>query len=306
MLNLTMIGSGGNVPTPSRFCSSAFINYKGRKILIDCGEGSQISMKKIGCGFKDIDLILITHLHGDHINGLLGLLATMGNSEKRSPLYIVGPSGINRAIRAMMVLWEGLPYRLIVIEKPIGSFSINSPILREIEISSLDLDHSTECIGYSLYFKRNREFSIEKAKDRQVPKYLWSHLQKGKSFYIDGHTYTPDMVLGKSRPGIKLSYITDTRPIDSIIPFVSSSSLFICEAMYGDDLDISKAVKNKHMTFREAANLAYKAGVDNLLLTHFSPSLDQPSDYIDNARTIFENTELAYDGISLSIAYPNE
>lgn len=304
MLNLTMIGTGGNVPTPNRFCSSAFINYKGRKILIDCGEGSQISMKKIGCGFKDIDLILITHLHGDHINGLLGLLATMGNSEKRTPLYIVGPRGIKRAISAMMVLWEGLPYRLVVIEKPAGSFSINAPILKEVEISSLDLDHSTECLGYSLYFKRNREFEPKKALENQVPKRLWRHLQAGQTFHIDDLTYIPDMVLGKPRSGIKFSYITDTRPINSIIPFIQSSNLFICEAMYGDDLDIGKAVKNKHMTFREAANLACKGQVDQLLLTHFSPSLDRPDDYIENARSIFKNTKLAYDGINLSIGYP--
>ncbi len=306
MLNLTMIGTGGNVPTPERFCSSAFINYKGIKILIDCGEGSQISMKKIGCGFKGIDLILITHLHGDHINGLLGLLSTMGNAEKRSPLYIVGPRGIKRALSAMMVLWEGLPYRLVVIEKPVGSFSINSDVLREIEISSLDLDHSTECLGYSLYFKRNREFDPDKALENQVPKHLWRHLQAGQTFYMDDVSYTPDMVLGKPRPGIKFSYITDTRPIEAIIPFIKSSRLFVCEAMYGDDLDIGKAVKNKHMTFREAANLAYKGQVDHLLLTHFSPSLDSPGDYIENATSVFKNTSLAYDGINISIGYPDK
>jgi len=182
----------------------------------------------------------------------------MGNAEKRSPLYIVGPRGIKRALSAMMVLWEGLPYRLVVIEKPIGSFSINSPILREIEISSLDLDHSTECLGYSLYFKRNREFDPDKALENQVPKRLWRHLQAGQTFYVDDVSYTPDMVLGKPRPGIKFSYITDTRPIDAIIPFIESSRLFVCEAMYGDDLDIGKAVKNKSVKNRAGKETAIK------------------------------------------------
>lgn len=304
MINITMIGTGGNVPSPQRFCSSALINYKGKKILIDCGEGSQISMKKIGCGFKNIDLILITHLHGDHINGLLGLLATMGNSEKRNPLTIVGPYGIKQAIRAMMILWEGLPYELRVIENPFGCFSVTEEILNEIEISTIDLDHSTECIGYKLYFKRNRVFDMDKAKKNDVPKYLWSHLQSGKSYYTDEKEYSPELVLGDERKGIKLSYITDTRPIDSIPDFILDSDVFICEAMYGDDMDISKAAKNKHMTFREAATLAKLGNVKQLLLTHFSPSLENPEEFIENAKSVFSNATICYDGINFTIAYP--
>lgn len=306
MVNLTMLGTGGNVPSPNRFCSSAFINYKGKKMLIDCGEGTQISMKNIGCGFKGIDLIMITHLHGDHINGLIGLLATIGNAEKRSPLTIIGPKGIKRAIMAMMILIEGLPYQLNIIEDPVGSFSINDGHLKDIEISTIALDHSTECIGYSLYFKRNRKFCSKNAIKNNVPKALWSHLQKGKSYFVDDNNYTPDMVLGDERKGIKISYITDTRPINSIVDFVNDSDLFVCEAMYGDDIDISKAVKNKHMTFREAATLAKNGNVKKLLLTHFSPSVEKPDYFAENASSVFENTIIGYDGISLEIAYPDK
>lgn len=305
MLDLTMIGTGGNVPSPSRFCSCVLLNYKGTKILIDCGEGTQISMKNLGCGFKSIDLILITHLHGDHINGLLGLLSTMGNSEKNTPLTIVGPYGIKRAISAMMVLWEGLPYRLNVIENPGGAFSVNHEILKEIEISTHKLMHSTECIGYSLYFKRKKIFDIELANKNNVPKKYWKHLQEGRTLYIDDKTYTPDLVLGEERRGIKLSFITDTRPIDSICDFIEKSDLFICEAMYGDDMDISKAVKNKHMTFREAASLAKRGDVKNLLLTHFSPSLSNPEEFLSNATSVFKNTEIGFDGKKINIPYPD-
>lgn len=306
MVNITMLGTGGNVPSPNRFCSSAFLNYKGRKILIDCGEGTQISMKKVGCGFKGIDLILITHLHGDHINGLIGLLSTMGNSEKRTPLTIVGPRGIKRAIKAMLVLIEGIPYPLNIIENPSGAFSINDGQFKEIEISTIKLEHSTECIGYSLYFKRNRKFSPQNAIENNVPKYLWKNLQLGQTFYIDDNAYTPDMVLGEERKGIKFSYITDTRPINTIPEFIKESDLFICEAMYGDDLDIAKAVKNKHMTFRESASLAKLGKVKHLLLTHFSPSVDNPSYFIENARSVFKNTTIAHDGIKIDLSYSAE
>ena len=109
MIDLTLLGCGGNVPMPNRFLSSLFINYKGSKILIDCGEGTQVAMKKYNCGFKNIDLILITHLHGDHIIGLIGLLQTMGNSGKTDDLTIVGPIGIIDAMKAIKVLVEYLP-----------------------------------------------------------------------------------------------------------------------------------------------------------------------------------------------------
>lgn len=306
MVNLTMLGTGGNVPSPNRFCSSAFINYNGKKMLIDCGEGAQISMKSIGCGFKGIDLIMITHLHGDHINGLIGLLATLGNAEKRTPLTIIGPKGIKRAISAMMILIEGLPYKLNIVENPIGSFCINDDNLKDIEISTHTLDHSIECIGYSLYFKRNRKFCSKNAIKNNIPKNLWSHLQKGNSYFLDDHVYTPDMVLGNERKGIKISYITDTRPIESIVDFVRDSDLFVCEGMYGDDMDISKAVKNKHMTFREAATLAKNANVKKLLLTHFSPSVDKADYFIENATSVFKNTLIGYDGISVEVSYPSK
>lgn len=305
MVDITMLGTGGNVPTHTRFCSSAMIKYKGIKILIDCGEGTQISMKSIGCGFKSIDLILITHLHGDHINGLLGLLSTLGNAEKRTPLTIVGPKGIKKAIKAMMILWERLAFNLNVIEDPSGKFSVCDGVLKEIEIETTSLDHSTECIGYNLYFKRTRTFEVEKAIENNVPKKLWNPLQKGRTFFVDDKIYTPSMVLGSERKGIKISFITDTRPLSSIVKFVEESDLFICEGMYGDDLDIGKAVKNKHMTFRESATMAANGNVKKLLLTHFSPSMDRPQDFIENATNIFKKTIIGYDGINLSIPYPD-
>ena len=303
MVNLLMLGTGGNVPSINRFCSCLFINYKGSKILIDCGEGTQMSMKRYGCGFKDIDLLLITHLHGDHINGMLGLLSTMGNSEKRNPLTIVGPRGIKEAVRAMMILWEGLPFKLNIVENPVGAFSVIDKTLKEIEISSLPVEHSTECMAYGLYFKRNRKFDVDRARENNIPQKLWKGLQSGRTYYIDGKAYVPDMVLGKDRRGIKLSFVTDTRPIDTIPEFIEGSDLFICEGTYGDDMDIAKAVKNKHMTFREAASLAKKGNVEKLMLTHFSPSIESPKDYIENARSIFKNTLIAYDGIGLDLGY---
>ena len=303
MIDLTLLGCGGNVPMPNRFLSSLFINYKGSKILIDCGEGTQVAMKKYNCGFKNIDLILITHLHGDHIIGLIGLLQTMGNSGKTDDLTIVGPIGIIDAMKAIKVLVEYLPYKVNIIENPKQTFSLEHDILKDIDISTINLDHSTECIGYSLYFKRKPKFDIEKAILNQVPQNLWKKLQENSSAIYKDKTYYADMVLGENRRGIKLSFITDTRPTFEIPEFIYESDLFICEGMYGDDLDISKAVKNKHMTFRESASLANAGNVDKLLLTHFSPSIENPKDFIQNATNLFEDTIIGEDGLTLKLSY---
>ena len=303
MIDLTLLGCGGNVPMPNRFLSSLFINYKGSKILIDCGEGTQVAMKKYSCGFKNIDLILITHLHGDHIIGLIGLLQTMGNSGKTDDLTIVGPIGIIDAMKAIKVLVEYLPYKVNIIENPKQTFSLEHDILKDIDISTINLDHSTECIGYSLYFKRKPKFDREKAILNQVPQNLWKKLQENSSAIYKDKTYYADMVLGENRRGIKLSFITDTRPTFEIPEFIYESDLFICEGMYGDDLDISKAVKNKHMTFRESASLANAGNVDKLLLTHFSPSIENPKDFIQNATNLFEDTIIGEDGLTLKLSY---
>ncbi len=303
MIDLTLLGCGGNVPMPNRFLSSLFINYKGRKMLIDGGEGTQVAMKKYNCGFKTIDLILITHLHGDHIIGLIGLLQTRGNSGKTDDLTIVGPVGITDAMNAIKVLVEYLPYRVYVIENPKEKFSLEHDILKDIDISTIDLEHSTECIGYSLYFKRKAKFDRQKAMSNEVPQILWKKLQEQDTVIYNDKTYYSSMVLGDERKGIKLSFITDTRPTFEIPQFIYGSDLFICEGMYGDDLDISKAVKNKHMTFREAASLANAGNVDKLLLTHFSPSIEEPKDFAHNATNLFKDTIIGEDGLSLSLSY---
>lgn len=303
MVNLTLLGCGGNVPLPNRFLSSLFMNFNGRKILVDCGEGTQVSMKMKGCGFKDIDLICITHTHGDHIIGLIGLLSTMGNSERKKPVTIIGPVGIKEAMDAIQVLIT-LPYKLNIIENPEGRFSLVDPILSDLSIETIELEHSTECIGYNFYFARHPKFNVEKAQQNNVPKKYWNMLQKGMTIMDNDINYTPDMVLGDDRKGIKISMVTDTRPLDTIPEFIKDADLFICEAMYGDEMDISKAIKNKHMLFREAASLAVRGNAKQLLLTHFSPSIEDPNVFENNAKSVFENTIIGYDRFSTQIKYP--
>lgn len=304
MVDLTLLGCGGNMPMPNRNLSSLFVNYKGKSILFDCGEGTQIAMRKYGTGFKDLDLILISHLHGDHVFGLPGLLSSMGNCGKTDPLYIYGPRGIRNFVDMSLEMVGKLPFEVIVSEAPYQTFRVwKHPIFKEIEIQVYSVDHSTECYAYHLHFIRMPEFSVEKAKSNDVPMKIWKALQKEECVKFEGKTYTSDMVLGKERKGIRLTYITDTRYNEHLCGIAMNSDLLVCEAMYGATEDIEKAEKNKHMLFAESAKIAAEGNVRRLVLTHFSPSMEWPEVHMMNAINVFENTELGYDGMKMKLSY---
>ena len=312
MVDLCLLGCGGGMPMPFRNLSASLLNFKGRKILIDCGEGTQVSMRMVGWGFKTVDIICITHCHGDHIIGLPGILSTIGNSGRVEPLTIIGPEGIIEAVNGLRVIAKYLPYEVNIIENPKEvNLNVNKESLEvinengQIKLSTLELDHSSPCLGYSFYFKRDRKFSIEKAEENNVPKVLWNKLQKGNEEVIihQGREYKKEMVLGDDRKGIKLSLITDSRPQEDMIKFIKESDLFISEGTYGNNDDIEKAIKNKHMTFAEAAKLASDSNCKELLLTHFTPAMIDPKLYEDNARNIFENTIIGEDRLIKSLSF---
>lgn len=314
MIDLTLLGSGGGMPIPERYLSSLLISYKGRKILIDAGEGTQVSMREFHTGFRSLDIICISHLHGDHIFGLPGLLSTLSNSGRKAPITIIGPRDLKRILEGLLRSLEFLSFDIKLIENPEKDlkFTISKGILELVEadenyedilISTLKLEHSSPCLAYSFYIPRSPKFHREKAMENNVPKLIWSKLQKGKTVEVEGKTYKPSMVLGEERKGIKISFVTDTRPIEEIVSFVKGSDLFVCEWTYGDDEDRKKAVKNMHMTFREAGKLAKKAEVKELVVTHFSAALKNPNKYKENAGEEFSNTVIGFDGYTRTLRY---
>ena len=303
MLDVCLVGTGGMMPLPRRWLTALMTRYNGSSLLIDCGEGTQVAIKEKGWSFKPIDIICFTHYHGDHISGLPGLLLTMGNAERTEPLTLIGPKGLERVVNALRVIAPELPFELKFIE-------INGPEqvfeLDGYRITAFRVNHNVLCYGYSLEILRQGKFSPERAREQGIPLKYWNPLQKGQIIEADGVTYTPDMVLGPARKGLKVTYTTDTRPTEYILKNAPGSDLFICEGMYGEDDKLEKAKGYKHMTFREAATIAKQAEVGELWLTHYSPSLIRPDEYMDMVREIFPKAYPGKDGKTMEMNFEED
>ena len=268
MLDVCLLGTGGMMPLPYRWLTALMVRCSGSNLLIDCGEGTQIALKEKGWSPKPVDVICFTHYHADHISGLPGLLLTMGNAERTEPRQ----------------------------QLQIGPYVIDA----------YRVNHNVTCYGYSISIPRKGRFDVERARAQEIPQKFWSRLQKGETIEEEGRTLTPDMVLGGDRKGIKVSYCTDTRPLPVIAEYAKDADLFICEGMYGEDGKEAKAREYKHMTFQEAAHLAKEAQPKEMWLTHYSPSLIRPDDYMDKVREIFPRAKAARDGWTAELGFDEE
>ncbi len=300
MLDVCLLGTGGMMPLPYRWLTSLMMRYNGKSILIDCGEGTQIAMKEKGWSPKPIDIICFTHYHADHISGLPGMLLTMGNAERTEPLLLIGPKGLTKVVNALRVIAPELPFSIECVEIE----DVNQTFFFEgFRIEAFRVNHNVLCYGYNLIIDRIGKFQLDKAMELGIPRNYWGVLQKGEVVEYEGKVYTPDMVLGGTRKGIKLTYCTDTRPTESIREHAMGADLFICEGMYGEPDKLVKAREYKHMTMYEAAKIARDAGVKEMWLTHYSPSLTRPEEYMGDVKKIFPAAVAAKDGRSVELKF---
>ena len=299
---MTFLGTSAAAPTPDRGLPSVAIRREGEVILMDCGEGVQRKVLSESLGLGSDMTVLITHLHGDHVTGLLGLLQTMSLAQRRKPLNLVGPAGLLKWLKVTAdLLHIGLTFPI--------SFSAARPghVLRTggFRVRAARAYHSIEAYSYVVEESvRPGVFYPEKARARGIPEgKLWSRLQKGRSVRVEGRKIEPSEFTGPPRPGRKIGYSGDTRPSPGLVRFFSGCDLLIFDSTFGES-DREKAVERKHSTSTEAAELARKANARRLVLTHFSARYTTVSSLVREARRVFPNTVAASDGLSIDVGYP--
>ena len=298
----TFLGTSAAVPTAERGLPSVALKREGEVVLLDCGEGVQRRVLSESVGLGSDMTILVTHLHGDHVTGLLGLLQTMSLAQRRKPLNVVGPRELLRWLEVTSELLHiGLTFPIRFSPAKPGS------VLRTggFKVRAARAEHSVDAYAYMVEeHGRPGVFYPEKAKALHVPEgKLWSRLQKGHAVRIGGRMIEPGQVTGPPRPGRKVGYSGDTRPSRRLARFFSGCDLLIFDSTFRES-DREKAIERKHSTSVEAATLAKEAGARRLVLTHFSARYTGVGALVREARRIFPNTLAAADGLALEVDYP--
>ncbi len=287
MLDVCLLGCGGMLPLPKRFLTSLLIRHGGKSILIDCGESTQVALHLCGWSVKQIDHILITHFHGDHVVGLPGLLMTMGNNGRTEPVHIWGNPGLQRILDGLLVVCPQLPFEVVCHDITETDYQF---MAGSLQVQALPVEHRVPCVAYSLVLPRAGKFDAARAKARNIPLQYWAPLQKGQTVTDGDAIYYPEDVLGAPRRGLKLTYATDCRPSEALTNLAQNSDLFVAEGLYGDEEKQPGAAEKGHMVYSEAATMARNAKVGQLWLTHYSPAMLEPEEHLSVAQNIFANS----------------
>jgi ribonuclease Z len=302
MIDVCLLGTGGMMPMPGRWLSSALVRCGSNLTLIDCGEGTQVPWKIAGWGFRQLGTICLTHMHADHVAGLPGVLFMVAHAGRTEPVEIYGPVGTTYVIEGLRRIAAELPFPIHIHELK-GNTRFALP--GDLQASCYPAAHGIPCLAYRMELARKPVFLPEQARALGLPVQLWSKLQHGQNVEHEGQTFTPDQVLGAARRGISLAMITDTRPTEQLSNFAHDVDLLICESMYDNPEDLPQAKANGHMLAEESAGIALKAGAHRLVLTHFSPKIMDTSWAEKAARRVFPNTRAAKDGMVITLDYPD-
>jgi len=293
-MKAVILGSGGAVPTTRRMLPSMVLLREGEMFIFDCGEGTQLQLTRSRLGWARLRAIFISHLHGDHVIGLTGLLMTMSMGSRKRPLKIYGPPGIADYVNlSRKALRFGVAYPL-EIEEIKGGVIIDED---EYLIEAMPVKHRVFTLAYRLVEKpRPGRFDLARAQELNIPPGpLYKRLQSGEEISLDdGRIIRPDEILGKARPGRKVVYMIDTRPFPEAIEFARGADLLIHDGMFDDEMTDESKMRG-HSTTRQAAMVAKEAGVDRLVLVHISPRYLSINDMLRQAREVFPRTRIARD-----------
>ncbi len=305
-LRVTFLGTAGAVPTTERNPSGVHVNRDGDGLLFDVGEGTQRQMMRYGTGF-DVSDVFITHFHGDHVFGLPGLLETWDFNGREAPLTIHTPTHTRSDIAALVTACDADPaFPVHINEVGPGEAAFEAA---EYEVRAVRTNHRTRSVGYALEENDRRgRFDRERAEELGVPVGpKFSQLHEGHPVELeDGTVVEPDQVVGPPRPGRTMVYSGDTRPVDSVVAAARNADLLIHDATFGDEYE-ARAAETGHSTARQAGEIATKAGVSRLVLTHISSRYSgDASRLATEARAAFDGSVvIAHDGLELDVPYPD-
>ena len=293
-LQLIFLGTGGSWPTVKRNVTSLAVKRAGEIILFDCGEGTQRQFQKSQLSYMQISHLFITHFHGDHFLGIPGLIQTMQLNDRKEPLHIYGPKGMMTLLNQLLQLGYFKPtYEIIAHELSSGE-RIN---LDGYGIETLAMDHGIPTLAYALIeSERPGKFNKPKALSLGIPEGpMFSKLQKGTAVTLqNGTIISPSMVLGPPRRGRKIVFSGDTRPTENMVSFAQNADVLIHEATFASDLE-ETALNYGHSTAKQAAQIAKKANVTSLYLTHISPRYLDYREIQNDAREIFKESYVPKD-----------
>ena len=299
MMKLVFLGTSAAQPTTDRGLTCICLEKEGEILMFDAGEGAQISYLKSGLGWNKKMKIFVTHLHGDHCIGILGLLQTMTLQNRTEPMEIYGPDGIEEFIAAnIKVLNFGLSFPVMI------STVKEETIVDEktYTVNACEAEHSV--MSYSYLFQEKDKpgrFFPDKAKEFGVPEgELWHKLQTGQDIKVGEKIVKSSDVLGEKRPGKKIGISGDTRPTKKLEEFFKDCDYLSFDSTFSHDLQ-DKAMETHHSTAKEAADLAKNANVSNLILTHFSARYSDESILLEEAKIIHSNVTAAKDLLEIEI-----
>jgi ribonuclease Z len=304
MIRVVFLGTAASRPTVGRNVSSVLVQRLGDVLMFDCGEGTQRQMMRFGTGFAIHD-IFFSHMHADHLLGLPGLLRTMGLQGREEPMRLFCARGEAMVVdQAVHLGVERLPFPVAIRELVPGDV-----VARDgYDIVPFRTRHGRHSLGYALVeHERLGRFDPHRARELGVPEGpLFGTLHQGESVEVDGgRTITPDLVVGPPRPGRRVVYTGDTRPVRATVEHAAGADLLIHEATFAHE-DADRARETRHSTAREAARVARDAGVKRLVLTHLSPRYGlEPEILLREARAVFPAIEIARDGLVIEIPYPD-
>ncbi len=295
MFEIVFLGTGGSIPTERRNLPAIAVRFQGKIFLFDAGEDVQRQYVKAKLGLNHPLYIFISHIHGDHVIGLPGLLLRMALLGRLRPLQIFGSEELIKYVKAIQdSIGLATTFEANV-------YGIPSDFVFEddgIKVRAFPVDHRGPALGFELTYERKRgKFHPERALALGIPKGpLWHQLASGHSIELEGRVVTPDEVAEPPPRPLKIVYSGDTRPCDTLRDASRGADVLICEAMYASD-KADLAAERGHMTARQAAEIARDAEVRHLFLTHYSPryEMEDGEPILQEARSIFPNTVLARD-----------